>query len=471
VGRDLTLLRLWIVAPSFCLVLVALATPHYPFALRALIVLAALLASLATLRALDERVTRPLRAVANVLEGLRRGERGLRAAALPGSALYEVHAELNHWAELIHSQHLGDRESSALLSAILRELDVAVLAFDRDRRLQLLNPAAEALLGASRAQAIGKTAAELGIEPWLQPEQEPAPSAIDALRGPFAVRRIPFRREGEPHELVVVTHLGGALRSEERQAWQRLLRVLSHEINNSLSPIITIGSAHAKLVREGRLDAETLPDLSEGLDIIARRAAGLRRFLGAFAQLTHLPPPVWAPLSAANLLRHVAALETRLPVALDGPGDPTIVADRDQLEQLFTNLVRNAADAALSGGGHVTLRWEVTATNLAVEIEDDGPGLPSEANLFVPFFTTKPQGSGIGLVLARAIAESHGGSVDLFGRSERPGCIARVIVPLDGEASAKRATTRTSLPRAARSAERHGRRRAGRSPFKVSTEG
>jgi signal transduction histidine kinase len=306
------------------------------------------------------------------------------------------------------------------------------------------------LLGSSQAQAVGRTAAELGIEAWLNPEERPEPAPADALRGPFALRRIPFRREGEPHELVVVTHLGGALRSEERQAWQRLLRVLSHEINNSLSPISTITDAHAKLLREGRLDVSTLPDVAEGLEIIGRRASGLRRFLGAFAQLTRLPPPAWAPMSAASLFRQVAALETRLQVAVDGPGDPTLIADRDQLEQLFMNLVRNAADAALSGGGHVILRWQVAATNLAVEIEDDGPGLASEANLFVPFFTTKRQGSGIGLVLARAIAESHGGSVDLLARDAGPGCIARVIVPLDGEASSKRATTRTSLPRAAR---------------------
>jgi nitrogen fixation/metabolism regulation signal transduction histidine kinase len=428
----------------------ALVIPDWPFAPRAALALGALLAALAALRAFDEQVTRPLRAVANVLEGLRRGERGLRVAALPGSALLEVHTELNRLAEVIHTQHLGDRESSALLAAILREIDVAVLAFDRDRRLQLLNPAAEALLGSSQAQAVGRTAAELGIEAWLNPEERPEPAPADALRGPFALRRIPFRREGEPHELVVVTHLGGALRSEERQAWQRLLRVLSHEINNSLSPISTITDAHAKLLREGRLDVSTLPDVAEGLEIIGRRASGLRRFLGAFAQLTRLPPPAWAPMSAASLFRQVAALETRLQVAVDGPGDPTLIADRDQLEQLFMNLVRNAADAALSGGGHVILRWQVAATNLAVEIEDDGPGLASEANLFVPFFTTKRQGSGIGLVLARAIAESHGGSVDLLARDASPGCIARVIVPLDGEASSKRATTRTSLPRAAR---------------------
>jgi two-component system, NtrC family, nitrogen regulation sensor histidine kinase NtrY len=448
-GRCLTALRLWLGVPSLCLLALAVVTPEWPFVLRASVAFVALLASAGAFRALEAQVTRPLGAVANVLEGLRRGERGLRVVAIEGTALYDVHTELNQLAESIHTRHLADRESSALLSAILRELDVAVLAFARDRRLVLLNPAAEALLGKSQAQAVGKTAGELGVEAWLLPEQEPGRSSVDALRGPFALRRIPFRREGEPHELVVVTHLGGALRSEERQAWQRLLRVLSHEINNSLSPIITIADAHEKLIKAGRLDASTMPDVAEGLDVIGRRASGLRRFLGAFAQLTRLPPPTWAPLSAASLLRRVAALETRLDVVVDGPGDPTLVADRDQLEQLFVNLVRNAADAALGGGGHVALRWQVAAKNLVIEVEDDGPGLASDANLFVPFFTTKPLGSGIGLVLSRAIAESHGGSVDLLARSAGPGCIARVVLPLDAEASVKRAMTRTSLPRAA----------------------
>ncbi len=450
-GQFLTALRLWLTLPSACLLALALALPEWPFVWRAAVAFAALLALIGAWRALDGQVMRPLGAVANVLEGLRRGERGLRVVARKRTALYDVHTELNQLAESIHTQHLAERESSALLSAILRELDVAVLAFDRHRRLELLNPAAEALLGRSQAQAVGKTAGELGVEAWLRPEQDPGQSSADALRGPFALRRIPFRREGEPHELVVVTHLGGALRSEERQAWQRLLRVLSHEINNSLSPIITIAGAHEKLISEGRLDASTLPDVVEGLDVIGRRASGLLRFLGPFAKLTRLPSPTWAPLSAASLLRRVAALETRLTVVVEGPGDPTLVADRDQLEQLLVNLVRNGVDAALTGGGHVTLRWQVAATNLVVEVEDDGPGLASDANLFVPFFTTKPLGSGIGLVLSRAIAESHGGSVDLTRRVAGPGCIARVVLPLDAEASVKRAMTRTSLPRAAQS--------------------
>jgi two-component system nitrogen regulation sensor histidine kinase NtrY len=442
-----TSLRLWLGAPALGLIVAALVMPGWIFVVRVIVVLAALFMLIAALRTLDEEVTRPLGSVANVLEGLRRGERGLRVRTRQGSPLHDVHAELNALAEAIHTQHLADRESAALLSTVLRELDAAVLAFDRNRRLQLLNPAAETLLGCSQARAVGKTAAELGVEAWLGPEEETRSS--DALRGPFALRRIPFRRDGEPHELVVITHLGGALRSEERQAWQRLLRVLSHEINNSLSPIITITAAHKKLIDEGRLDAGTLPDVAEGLDVIGRRAQSLRRFLGSFAQLTRLPPPSWASLSASAWIRRVASLETRVTVLVDGPGDPTLVGDRDQLEQMLMNLVRNAADAALEGGGHVYLRWQVTATNLIVEVEDDGPGLASDANLFVPFFTTKPEGSGIGLVLSRAIAESHGGSVDLMAREKGPGCVARVVLPLDAEASTKRATTRTSLPRRA----------------------
>jgi two-component system, NtrC family, nitrogen regulation sensor histidine kinase NtrY len=442
-----TALRCWLAAPSLSLVVAALAMPGWGFTLRVGVIMATLLLLVAALRALDEHVTRPLGAAANVLEGLRRGEHGLRVRARKGTPLHDLHTELNAFAESIHTRHLADRETAALLSSVLRELDVAVLAFDRNGRLQLLNPAAETLLGCSQSRAVGKTAAELGVEAWLGPDEESGKAAADALRGPFAVRRIAFRREGEPHELVVVTHLGGALRSEERQAWQRLLRVLSHEINNSLSPIITIADAHKKLIDEGRLDAATLPDVGEGLDVIGRRASSLRRFLGSFAQLTRLPPPSWAPLSAAGWIHRVAGLETRLRVEVDGPGDPTLVGDRDQLEQMLMNLVRNAADAALAGGGHVAIRWEVTATSLVVEVEDDGPGVASDANLFVPFFTTKPEGSGIGLVLSRAIAESHGGTVELLSRAKEAGCIARVVLPLDAEASAKRATTRTSLPR------------------------
>jgi PAS domain S-box-containing protein len=300
-------LRFWLVAPSASLAIAALAMPDWPFIFRVGVVFAAVFLLAAALRALDDQVTRPLGAVANVLEGLRRGEHGLRVRAHKGSPLYDVHAELNALAESIHTQHLADRESAALLSTVLRELDVAVLAFDRHGRLQLVNPAAETLLGCSSARAVGKSAAELGVEAWLGPEEDIDASQTDVLRGAPGAS---LRRDGEPaHELVVVSHLGGALRSEERLAWQRLLRVLSHEISNSLSPIITITGAHKKLIEEG---GSTPDDAGRrrGLDVIGRRASSC-----AIPRLVRTAHAAASSVVGAALggtwIRRVASLETR----------------------------------------------------------------------------------------------------------------------------------------------------------------
>jgi signal transduction histidine kinase len=133
-----------------------------------------------------------------------------------------------------------------------------------------------------------------------------------------------------------------------------------------------------------------------------------------------------------QIVRRVAGLETRLRVeALPGPA-VTLHADPDQLEQLLINLLHNAADAALETRGGVRIGWRLPRGERAVElfVEDDGPGLPNTTNLFVPFFTTKPQGSGIGLVLSRQIAEAHGGSLSLENRADGPGCRATLRLPL-----------------------------------------
>ena len=136
-----------------------------------------------------------------------------------------------------------------------------------------------------------------------------------------------------------------------------------------------------------------------------------------------------------SLARRVAGLETRVRIEVNAGPDATVPADADQLEQLLINLVRNAADAALETGGGVRLGWDRGtggARELQVWVEDEGPGLPTSANLFVPFFTTKPGGSGIGLVLSRQIAEAHGGSLTLKNRSEGPGCRALLRLPSPG---------------------------------------
>jgi signal transduction histidine kinase len=254
--------------------------------------------------------------------------------------------------------------------------------------------------------------------------------------GRWEVRRGSFRQNGRPHTLLVLSDVTKVLREEELQAWRRLVRVLSHEINNSLAPIKSIAGSLQSLLDRPSRPADADDDIRRGLAVIGGRSEALVRFMSAYARLARLPPPQRAPVDIGAWIRRVAALETRLPVRIEA-GPPVIVrADGDQLDQLLINLLRNAVDASLETGGGVCIRWTRQNGTVAVQIEDDGPGLPSSANLFVPFFTTKPQGSGIGLVLSRQIAEAHGGSLALENKRAGRGCIATLRLGLE-EAAAR----------------------------------
>jgi signal transduction histidine kinase len=189
------------------------------------------------------------------------------------------------------------------------------------------------------------------------------------------------------------------------------------------------GTLGTLLAREPR-PADWKEDMRRGLGVIAARAEVLSRFMEAYARFARLPTPRLQPVEMGGLLRRVAGLETRLRVNLLAGPELTIQADGDQLEQLLINLLRNAVDAALETGGGVRMGWTRNGDYMEVRIEDEGPGLPNTSNLFVPFFTTKPGGSGIGLVLSRQIAEGHGGTLTLENRRNGPGCEARLRLPL-----------------------------------------
>jgi nitrogen fixation/metabolism regulation signal transduction histidine kinase len=390
------------------------------------------LGTLALALALRRAAVYPLYTLANLLEALREGDYSLRGSrAQQGDAIGEVVREINALAQTLREQRLAVEEKSALLAKVIATLDIAVIAFDPGGRLELANPAAERLLAATSADLAGRTAGALGLDDCLGTfDVRLLERAFAGASGRWEVRHARFRESGLPHDLLVVTDLSRALREEERLAWQRLLRVLGHELNNSLAPIRSMASTLAGLVGREPLPADWREDAEGGLRVIGDRAEALARFMARYTQLARLPPPTRRDTVFAMLARRAARLEQRLPVALEGPDAVRLDVDPDQVEQALINLVQNATDAALEGGGHVRLAWQVEGRELAVAITDDGPGLPPSENLFVPFFTTKPGGSGIGLVLARQIVEAHGGSLTLRNRGDTRGCIACVRLPL-----------------------------------------
>jgi nitrogen fixation/metabolism regulation signal transduction histidine kinase len=346
---------------------------------------------------LRTRIVRPLQTLSNILAAIREGDYSIRGRrALSGDAL-------------------------------------AVFAFDGEQRLQLVNRAGERLLAQPSARLLGRTADELGLSVCLnssvrgpQTMQMVFPGKV----GRWDIRRSTFREGGQQHQLLVLTDLSQALREEERTAWQRLLRVLGHELNNSLAPIKSVAGSLADLMGREPEPPDWRDDMHRGLAVISSRADSLARFVESYSKLARLPPPRLEPLKVGALVSRVASLETRLPVHVV-PGPELVVQGDDvQLEQLLINLVRNAVDASMETRGRVDVGWQQKNGQVEVWVRDEGPGLASTANLFVPFFTTKAQGSGIGLVLSRQIAEAHGGTLTLENRQQLRGCEARLRLPL-----------------------------------------
>lgn len=382
---------------------------------------------------LRERVIRPLQTLSNLLAALLEGDYSIRSSRpTTDDALGLAMLEVNALGETLREQRLGALEATALLRTVVTEIDVAVFALDDEQRLRLINRAGEQLLGTTSERALGATATELGLQPLISGDD--APRILEAEfaggSGRWELRRSTFRQGGVQHRLLVLADVSRALREEERQAWKRIVRVLGHEINNSLAPIKSIvASLRELLAREDR-PTDFEEDLRRGLGVIGSRTHALGRFMAAYSRLARLPAPEREPVRVDDWVRRVSALETRLPVEVVPGPDITIQADGDQLEQLLINLVKNAADAALETGGAVMVEWSRSDSRLQVDVEDEGPGLAETSNLFVPFFTTKPEGTGIGLALSRQIAEAHGGTLTLENRPDARGARARLLLPV-----------------------------------------
>jgi two-component system nitrogen regulation sensor histidine kinase NtrY len=378
-----------------------------------------------------DHVVHPLQTMSNLLAALREGDYSIRArGARADDALGEVLLEVNTLGETLRVQRLGAFEATALLRTIMAEIDVAVFTFDPDRRLRLVNRTGENLLGQPMDKLLGRSAKDLGLDAFYDVDQdEPLALAFPGGSGRWGVRRSTFRERGLPHELLVLTDLSRTLREEERRAWQRLVRVLGHEMNNSLAPIKSLAGSLETLLRREPMPRDWKDDAESGLKSIAARADSLGRFMQAYTRLAKLPPPQKDDVDLGDLVQRVVNLEPRLKVQIVPGPTLQIRADAAQIEQVLINLVHNAVDAALETQGVVTIRWREASDCVEVIITDEGPGIMNPTNLFVPFFTTKPGGSGIGLTLSRQIAEAHGGTLSLTNRKDGSGAEAVLRLP------------------------------------------
>ena len=394
---------------------------------------------------LQEQVTRPLQTLANVVAALREEDYSFRArGAAADDALGELSLEVNALADLLADRRISAIEATALLRRVVEEVEVPLFAFDPDQNLRLVNSAGTRLLQQPAVRLLGRTAEEIGLANCLTAEREALiqlPSSGPAAR--WLVRRSIFRQKGVPHTLLVLSDVSRALREEERTAWRRLIRVLGHELNNSMAPIKSIAGSLSARVSEMTMTPDQKHDFERGLAIIESRAESLNRFLQAYRKLAQMPPPSLRRVSLSPIVDRVAGLEMRVQVSVIAGPEVELMVDPDQIEQMLINLVKNAADAALESAAsevpesstgripQVSLAWETADKELILKIQDNGPGLLNPANVFVPFYTTKPGGSGIGLVLSRQIAETHGGSIELLNRTDIRGCQVKFTLPFD----------------------------------------
>jgi two-component system, NtrC family, nitrogen regulation sensor histidine kinase NtrY len=397
--------------------------------------------------ALQEQTTRPLQTLSNVIASLREEDYSFRARnATSEDALGELSLEVNALADMLSNEKVRTIEATALLQRVVDEIDAPLFAFDPASTLRLVNPAGEHLLRQSKSRMLGRSATELRLQQCLVADNESLVELnLNDSQARWLLRRSSFRQNGVPHTLVVLSDVSRALREEERRAWQRLIRVLGHELSNSLAPIKSIAGSLRSRAAATPMDTDVRSDLERGLEIIEARSASLHRFLEAYRRLAQMPAPVLREVTLAPLIARAAGLETRIKVRVQPGPDVVFTADPDQLEQMLINLVRNAADAVLetptsatsnrsglqpgSDAERVVVRWDADAVDVTLAIEDDGPGLLNPANVFTPFYTTKPNGSGVGLVLSRQIAEAHGGRIEIGNRPSGRGCSVKVVLP------------------------------------------
>ena len=371
-----------------------------------------------------------VRTLSNLLESARMQDYTMKGthARQPGE-LGELYRQINNLIDSLRVTRQGEQELLSLLERVVSEINVAIVVFDSLDCIRLVNPVASALLKVPKEKLLGVNCADTIL---AQLPAAVAPELVDfrfpGAAGRWQIRQHSYRHQGQASRILFIADLQQVLSDEEIMAWQRLIRVISHEVNNSLTPISSLcQTLTGMLIRDSAANHE---DVLEGLDVIAERAKGLQDFISAYARLARLPEPQKVLFPVTQLADNLRRIFTGQALRIDPFPEAILFGDPVHLEQALINLVKNALEANPADADDVELSCRLLEGCCEFQIADHGAGIGNPENLFVPFYTTKPAGAGIGLVLCRQIGARHNGQVTLENRPEAPGAVAKLTLPL-----------------------------------------
>jgi signal transduction histidine kinase len=356
------------------------------------------------------------RALAGTVTSYRDGDFAFSLAWRPNDELGDLVAAHNALGDALRKQREALVHRELLLDTMVQNTPVAMLLCDPGGHVVYGNLAARKLLAGGRRLEGSQLGALLEAAP--EPLREAMARGGDGL---FAVERddeeeiyylarTSFRLNGRPHELFVLRHLTAELHRQEVRTWKKVIRVISHELNNSLAPVASLAHSGRELLRRGKYD-----QLEKVFTTIAERARHLEQFILGYARFAKLPAPRPEPTAWPELIDR---LRGQIAFHVEGPlPDARARFDPGQLEQALVNLLRNAHESG-SAADDIQLRVRRLANAVAIEVSDRGPGMTEAvlANALLPFYSTKRGGTGLGLALVREIAEAHGGRVSLANR-------------------------------------------------------
>ncbi|MDY6983018.1 MAG: ATP-binding protein [Pseudomonadota bacterium] len=415
--------------PGFAVLLCLWLLGSSPYVIGAVVFMLVCLVLYATVQVRNS-VDYQFRSLQNLLDAVTAGDYSLRVAtSTRAGALREVFASVNELVSTLQSEKQRAEEHQLLLDKVIDQIDVAILAWDGSGRISFMNPCARQLLLPAGAQHLPALLCRLEQLPLKKAEVRELPLGEPGAR--FRLYRDQYFSGGNCLALLFITNVDTLLRKEEKRAWQNLIRVISHEINNSLVPLASMSETMRTQVRKREQDDQLAQELDEGLGLIRQRSESLSAFLTRYRLIANLPEPALVRIALPERIEDVSRLFDAVKIETHGDALEFHV-DAAQFDQLMINLLKNAIEAQAERGvdEEITISWELQDSCVCISIADRGGGIQNPENLFTPLYTTRKRGQGIGLVLCREIAEAHGGTLTLDNRDDGLGCIARVRFPI-----------------------------------------